>query len=110
MSGAQEKLLAANEVLGSDLNYLTELFSRVCDLHRRYRDTSLRDLRAALADDGCQPDGLPYLSAPGGLSGAETWPCAQPGRRGGDRARHPDRPRITARISTRACSTFWERF
>ena len=74
----KKKLLAANEVLGSDLNYLTELFSRVCDLHRRYRDTSLRDLRAALAETAA---GLPvyrtYLR-PGGSASTEPGPAPSP--------------------------------
>jgi (1->4)-alpha-D-glucan 1-alpha-D-glucosylmutase len=38
------------ESLAADINRLTEVFNRVCDRHRRYRDYTRRDLYAALAE------------------------------------------------------------
>jgi (1->4)-alpha-D-glucan 1-alpha-D-glucosylmutase len=38
------------EALAADINRLTEVFDRVCNQHRRYRDFTRRDLYAALAE------------------------------------------------------------
>lgn len=46
----EKKLMAAQYVLGSDLARLTELFLHICERHRRYRDYSREDLRAALSE------------------------------------------------------------
>lgn len=46
----EKKLQAANDLLGSDLNWLTDLFARVTAQRRRYRDTSRVILREVLAE------------------------------------------------------------
>ena len=51
-----KKLLAAREVLGSDLERLSALFLMICESHRRYRDYPYSNLRAALAETAaCLP-------------------------------------------------------
>jgi (1->4)-alpha-D-glucan 1-alpha-D-glucosylmutase len=44
----QCKRQVLDELFGSELNRLTLLFSRVCERHRRYRDFTHQELRAAL--------------------------------------------------------------
>jgi (1->4)-alpha-D-glucan 1-alpha-D-glucosylmutase len=46
----QRKHQLLNEVLAADLNRLTGLFVRVCERHRRYRDYTRGELRAALQE------------------------------------------------------------
>ena len=46
----EKKLLAANEVLGSDIARLQALLLEVCEHNRRYRDYTRPELRAALAE------------------------------------------------------------
>lgn len=58
----EKKLLAASDVLGSDLERLAVFFSRITERHRRYRDTTLDDLRAALAQvAACLPVYRTYI-------------------------------------------------
>lgn len=45
-----KKLAAANDLLGSDLNHLTDLLMSVIEHHRRYRDYTRVELRQALAE------------------------------------------------------------
>ncbi len=52
----EKKLLAAYDLLGSDLEWLTSIFLQVIARHRRFRDTLQRDLRTALAETAaCLP-------------------------------------------------------
>lgn len=46
----EKKLLAATDLLASDLNRLTFLFQEACERQRRYRDYTLPELREALAE------------------------------------------------------------
>jgi (1->4)-alpha-D-glucan 1-alpha-D-glucosylmutase len=45
-----KKRLVAGQILGSDLNRLTELFLQVIEKHRRYRDYTRGELRRALLE------------------------------------------------------------
>lgn len=60
----QKKLQVMNELLGSDLNRLVELFLQVCERHRNYRDTTRRDLRAVIMETAaCLPVYRTYVRA-----------------------------------------------
>lgn len=60
----EKKLLAAHELLGSDLARLTALLLQVCERHRRYRDTIQPDLRALLGEvAACLPVYRTYVRA-----------------------------------------------
>lgn len=48
--GREKKLLVLDEILGSDVNRLTHLLLQIIARHRRYRDYTLDDLRAALSE------------------------------------------------------------
>ncbi len=44
------KLRALEQMFGSDVHRLADLFSQVCERHRRYRDYTRQDLRAVLCE------------------------------------------------------------
>src|SRR5690606_1280082 len=47
---------ALHDLLGRDVNPLTSLFEEVCSRHRRYRDSTRAELRAALKETvACSP-------------------------------------------------------
>ena len=58
------KRLVLDELFGSELNRLTRLFGAVCEDHRRHRDYTYDDLRAALREAvACFPVYRSYVSA-----------------------------------------------
>ncbi len=79
--GREKKLLVLDQILGSDVNRLTHLLLQIIARHRRYRDYTLDDLRAALSE----------LAA--GLPVYRTYVCARPGL-----AERPIRPADAAAI------------
>jgi (1->4)-alpha-D-glucan 1-alpha-D-glucosylmutase len=61
-----KKLLVLRELLASDVNRLAEVFLRVCESHRRFRDFTRFELREALAETAaCFPVYRTYAQ-PGG--------------------------------------------
>jgi len=66
------KLRVMNDLLGSDLNRLVELFLQVCERHRNYRDTTRRDLRAVIMETAaCLPVYRTYVRAAEGQVSAD---------------------------------------
>ncbi len=60
----QKKLEVIGSLLGSDINWLVELFYQVCERHRNYRDTTRREVRTVLAEmAACLPVYRTYVRA-----------------------------------------------
>lgn len=65
------KIQVIEELLGSELNQLSNLWVEICERHRRYRDYSREDLREALKQvAACFPVYRSYVSVTGEKSSA----------------------------------------
>jgi (1->4)-alpha-D-glucan 1-alpha-D-glucosylmutase len=69
----EKKLFAARELLGSDLNRLTELLLQISERHRCFRDYTRRELRDSLAElAAALPVYRTYIRPLDGQAGPET--------------------------------------
>ncbi len=65
----EKKLLVLRELLASDVNRLAEVFLRVCESHRRFRDFTRFELREALSETAaCFPVYRTYAQPGGTIS------------------------------------------
>lgn len=69
----ESKRMIARQVLGSELNRLSELLARVCERHRRHRDYTRQELATAIVEiAACFPVYRGYVRAEaGGVSEAD---------------------------------------